>query len=229
MKRIGFLLCGFSAALLLSLVSASIGIVMNGAPYASVLVPLTTWALPLVAIFAAAYVMAVPSMRGVAALHFMALAAIAGAVLWPIYAHAQEASGTTVNAGDLFSGVRGPIEYGVGLVVAAILGWLSLLVKNNIGLSIDGKMRDSLQNALLNGLHLGLDEVQSRADATTIDVKSVLVAKAIAYVREYSSDAVKHFKLGDVDLEQMAKAKLPQVLPAEVAAAVAGAAKPAGA
>lgn len=218
MKRIGFLLCGFSSALVLSLASASIGIVANGAPYASVLVPLTTWALPLAVIFAAAYVLAVPSMRGVAALHILALAAVAGAVLWPVYAMAQEAGGTTINAGSLFSDARGTIETVVGVGVAAILGWISLLVKKNLGLSIDGKMRDTLQSAAMNGVHLGLDKVQSYADTKNFDVKSKIIADGIGYIRQYAPQAVKHFGLGEDDLAAIVKSKLAQLQPAEVTA-----------
>lgn len=218
MKSIGFLLCGFSAALFLSLASASIGIAANGAPYASVLVPVTMWGLPLAVIFAAAYVMAQPSVGAVTALNVVALTAVAGAVLWPVYALAQDASGTTINAGSLFSDVRGTIETVLGVVVFGVLGLLSALVKKNLGLSIDGKMRDTLQSAAMNGVHLGLDKVQSYADTKNFDVKSKIIADGIGYIRQYAPQAVKHFGLGEEQLADIVKAQLAKLQPAEVTA-----------
>lgn len=218
MKLLGLLLCGLNVCLMISLFGASVSIVLHGAPYASVLGALTTWGLPLAVVFAAAYVMAQPSTRGIVALHVLSMAAIAGAVLWPVYALAQDASGTTVNAGGLFSDARGTIEAVVGVVVAAILGWISLLVKKNLGLSIDGKMRDTLQGAAMNGVHLGLDKVQGYADTKNFDVKSKIIADGIGYIRQYAPQAVKHFGLGEDDLAAIVKAKLAQLQPAETAA-----------
>jgi hypothetical protein len=218
MRQLGFLLCGFSAALMFSLASASVGIALHGAPYASVLMPVATWGLPMAVIFAVACVLVRPSLRSIAVLNALAFAAIAGAVLWPVYAMAQEAGGTTINAGSLFSDVRGTIETVAGVVVFGVLGLLSALVKKNLGLSIDGKMRDTLQSAAMNGVHLGLDKVQSYADTKNLDVKSKIIADGIGYIRQYAPQAVKHFGLGEDDLAAIVKAKLAQLQPAEVAA-----------
>lgn len=218
MKLLGYLVIGFGLAFGLSLTVASATVFLHGAPYASIMRPVTTWGLPIAVIFAAAFVMAQPSARAVVALHAVAITAIAGAVLWPVYALAQDASGTAINAGGLFSDVRGTIEMVVGVVVAAIVGWLSLLVKSNLGISIDTKMRDTLQSAIMNGVHYGLDGVQSLADNKTIDVKYEIVAKGIEYVRQYAPKAIKHFGLGDDDLEAMLKAQLAKLQPAEVTA-----------
>lgn len=218
MKLLGLLLCGLSVALTVSLAGASIEIALHDAPYASVLGPVTTWGLPIAVIFAAAFVLARPSARAIVALHVLAVAGIAGAVLWPVYALAQDASGTTINAGGLFSDVRGTIEMVIGVIVFGVLGLLSALVKKNLGLSIDGKMRDTLQSAAMNGVHLGLDKVQSYADTKNLDVKSKIIADGIGYIRQYAPQAVKHFGLGEDQLAEIVKAQLAKLQPAEVTA-----------
>lgn len=218
MKGIGFLLCGLSAALMVSLLYAVAGVAFYGAPYASVLVPMTTWGLPIIVIFGAAFVAVRPSLRAIAVLNVLTIVAIGGAVLWPVYALAQDASGTTINAGGIFSDMRGTIETGAGVVVAGVLGWLSFLVKKNTGLSIDGKMRDTLQSAAMNAVHYGLDHVQSTADKTDIDVKSQVLAQGIEYLRKYAPAAIKHFNLSGDDLLVLLRAKLAQLQPAEVTA-----------
>lgn len=218
MVRLGFLLCGLSAAMMISLGYAWIGVVAYGAPPASLITPLTTWGLPMLVIFAAAFVLVRVSTKSIAALHVLAIVGIAGAVLWPVYALAQDASGTTISAGGLFSDVRGGLEMLVGVVVAGVLGLLSAIVKKNLGLSIDGKMRDTLQSAAMNGVHFGLDKVQDLADKATIDVKSQIIADGIGYVRQYAPKAIKHFGLGEEDLAAIVRAKLAQLQPAEVTA-----------
>lgn len=164
------------------------------------------------------YEAAQPTLRRVFALVLVAFLSVSAIVLWPLYAMAQDAGATTISAGSLFSDVRGPIETALGVVIAAVLGWLSYMVKSNLGLSIDGKMRDTLQSALMNGVHFGLDQVQHAADQQSIDVKSTVVLQGIQYVREYAPKAIKHFGLSEDDLAKMLKAKLAELQPAETKA-----------
>lgn len=220
MKLLGILLCGISAVLTLSLGLSLIFGAAGPEPFDTILRPVFAWVPCLLLVFLAAVISAQPrfslSMSGRA----LAVLMLAGAFLWPAYALAQAApaSPTEVNLGGVFGDLRGTIETLVAVVVAAILGLIGALVKKNVGLSIDGKMRDTLQSAVMNGVHLGLDAVQSAADRTTIDVKSAVVADGIGYVRRYAPAAVKHFKLGDDDLAAMLKAKLAALQPAEAAA-----------
>lgn len=220
MKLLGILHCCISAVLVLSIgLSVTFGSV-GPDPFGAVLRPVFAWAPCLLLVLVAAVMSAHPRFSLGFSGRALAVLMLAGAFLWPAYALAQAApvSPTEVNLGGVFGDLRGTIEALVAVVVAAILGLIGALVKKNVGLSIDGKMRDTLQSAVMNGVHLGLDAVQSAADRTTIDVKSAVVADGIGYVRRYAPAAVKHFKLGDDDLAAMLKAKLAALQPAEAAA-----------
>lgn len=218
MKLLGLLTLGVSAMLTMSLVSVPIRAWADPGPIVVYLQPVAGFAFSLVLLVAAGCVLAQPRfLMGIPG-RTLAVLGIVVAVLCPVYAMAQDAASTTVGLGDLFRDVRGTIETLISVVVAGVLALLAALVKKNLGLSVDEKMRGALQSALMNGVHVGLDAVQGAADKTSIDVKSEVIAKAIGYVRSYAPIAVKHFKLGEDQLAEMVRAKLAELQPAETKA-----------
>lgn len=153
-----------------------------------------------------------------------AVVMVAAILLWPVLVFAQAASpsGSTVDAGAWFSDIRGTIEAVVSVVVGLILSFLSWLVKKNLGISIDAKYRDALQTALMNGVHLGLDHVEAATAGDKFDLRSDIAARAVTYAHDFASGAIKHFKLDDAALAEMARAQLAKLLPAEAVANVTG-------
>lgn len=218
-KFLGAVVCGLSAVLALSLITVPIQSWPGTAPFESYLRPVAAWVPCIFLVLAAGCVLAEhrsltgPGARALAAIGFVA------AFLWPAYALAQDAAATTVNAGDLFRDFREAIEWGIGLLVAAIVGLIAAMIRRATGLSIDAKMQERLQTAAMNGVHLGLDRVQGLADGATVDVKSKILVAAIEFMRREAPAAIKHFKLADDDLEALARAKLAEVQPAGVKAA----------
>lgn len=218
MKLLRILAIGFSVMLVVSLIGVPIRAWSDPAPFVVYLKPVAAWGLALALIVAAGCVLAQPRVLVGAPGRVAAVIGIAVALLCPVLAYAQDAASTTVGLGDLFRDVRSTIETLIGVVVAGVLALLAALVKRNLGLGIDEKMRNALQSALMNGVHAGLDLVQDAADKTSIDVKSEVVAKGIGYVRSYAPLAVKHFKLTEDDLAEMLRAKLAELQPAETKA-----------
>lgn len=224
-KFLGAVVCSLSAVLVLSLIAVPIQAWPAVAPFGSYLRPVAAWVPCIILVFAAGMVLAEPRWATGPGARALAVVGIVVAFLWPAYALAQDAAASTViSAGDLFRDLREVIEWGIGIVVAAIFGLLAAMVKRTFGLSVDAKMQERLQTAAMNGVHLGLDKVQGLADGATVDVKSKILVTAIEFMRREAPAAIKRFKLDDDDLEALARAKLAEVQPAGVKAArVAGA------
>ncbi|MGX5776496.1 hypothetical protein [Methylorubrum zatmanii] len=218
MRLLGILALAFSTLLVVSLVGVPIRAWSDPAPFIVHLKPVAAWGLALVLVVAAGCVLAHPRILAGLSGRALAVLGIAAALLWPAYALAQDAAGTTISLGDLFRDVRSTVETLIAVAVAGVLAFLASLLKKNLGLGVDEKMRNALQSALMNGVHAGLDYVQDAADRTSIDVKSEIVAKGIGYVRQYAPLAVKHFKLSEDDLAEMLRAKLAELQPAEAKA-----------
>lgn len=215
-KFLGAVLCGLSAVLVLSFVAVPIQAWPQAAPFEAYLRPVTAWMPCIFLVFAAGLVLAEPRYLTGPFARALAVLGIVAAFCWPAYALAQDAAPSTViSAGDLFRDMRSTIETLIGVIVAGVLALIANLVRRNLGLSIDDRMRGALQSALMNGVHMGLDAVQGAADTAKIDVKSRIVAEGIQYVRQYAPAAVKHFKLGEDDLAKMLQAKLAELQPAE--------------
>lgn len=222
MKILGFVMCAVSAVLVLSIVAVPIQGWPGTAPFDAYLRPVGAWVPCLLMIGASGAVLAEPRALIGAPGRALAVAVLGVAMLWPAFALAQDAAAATptmVNLGDVFRDFRDTIVTLIGAVVALIVGVIAAAVRKSTGLSIDAKMRESLQSAAMNGVHFGLDRVQDIADRTSIDVKSRIIAEGVQYIRQYAPKAIAHFKLGEGDLEAIARAKLAELQPAAVKAA----------
>jgi hypothetical protein len=118
-------------------------------------------------------------------------------------------STTTVAVGGLYEVLQPYLLQLVGVLAAALVGWLAELVRRYLNLSIDKQNRDALQRALMTGAGLLLSKIQAQADNTQIDVKNPMVKEVLDHVIASSPDAIKYFGL------------TPEVLAEKIAAKVA--------
>lgn len=213
MKFVGMLALGFSALLAVALIGVPIRAWSDPAPFVEYLRPVAAWGLALVLVVAAGCVLAQPRAFVGAPGRVLAVVGIVAAVLCPVFAYAQDAASTTVNLGDVLGDLRSTIVAAITVIVSGIVALLAAAVKKSTGLTIDTKMQERVQSALMTGIHLGLDRVQAIADRTDIDVKSQIIAGAIQYARGYAAKDIKGLKLSEYDLEAFALAEFQKTIP----------------
>ena len=213
MKLLGLAAACFSALLVVSLVSVPIRAWPDAAPLEAYLWPIATWGPCMVLALAAACILVEPRALVGAPGRVVAVIAVAAAVFWPAFALAQDAASTTVNLGDVFGDLRSTIVTVITVVVSGIVALLAAAVKKSTGLTIDTKMQERVQSAMMTGIHLGLDRVQAVADRTDIDVKSQIIAGAIQYARGYAAKDIKGLKLREYQLEDLARAEFQKIVP----------------
>lgn len=213
MKLLGILALGFSAMLVVTLIGVPIRAWSDPAPFVEYLRPVAAWGLALVLVVAAGCVLAQPRAFVGAPGRALAVVGIAVAVLCPVFAWAQDVASTTVNLGDVFGDLRSTIVTVISAIVMGIVALLAAAVKKSTGLTIDTKMQERVQSAMMTGVHLGLDRVQAIADRTDIDVKSQIIAGAIQYARSYAAKDIKGLKLSEYQLEDLARAEFQKIVP----------------
>jgi hypothetical protein len=143
--------------------------------------------------------------------------ALAGALLCALIAAVNPAlaQDTTVQIGGLWGSVRPIIADLIGIVVVAVLGWITKIVHDRFGIEIEAKHREALQTAAVNGINMALGRFDSKIESLSIDVKNKVIADAMSYMIKAVPDAITYFKLDqktDV-LRDLLKAKLTVALP----------------
>lgn len=122
------------------------------------------------------------------------------------------AQDTSVPVAGFWEILRPYVVEVAGILVAAVLGWLSMKANKMFGLSIEAKHREALQSALMNGVQRGVATLDRVASHTDIDTRSAIVAEGLRYVQAYAPDAVKYFNLTPADLGDLLEARLGSVL-----------------
>ena len=101
---------------------------------------------------------------------------------------------------------------GTGLSVVGMWAIRWLGSKNK--LLADAEVRRYLDNALLQGLGLGLERTREFAQQrSTVAVRSVIVAEAAQHVITHVPDALRRFNLDEAGVKQMLEARLPLIDP----------------
>jgi hypothetical protein len=118
---------------------------------------------------------------------------------------------TSVDIGGFWTALLPYIASAVGGLITFLVGWVLVLVKSKLGLSIDDSMRASLQTAATNATGLVLNKLGNTLNGKTVDVGNVLVADAVNYVMKAAPDAIAHFGLTPDAIAQKILALLPQV------------------
>ncbi len=147
----------------------------------------------------------------------LALCASAGALmlLVPMGAYAQTAApaaSTTISLAPIVDGLGGFVSSIAGLLIAAVLGWLTTKINSWLGLSLDASHRDAVHSARMTAVNAGIAKIDGALDTKSLDVGSPVIASAVSYVLQAVPDAVKYFGLDAASLEQMALAKLQSLL-----------------
>jgi len=133
-------------------------------------------------------------------------AIFASIVLAPVVAFAQD--NTSVNVGELLAPWLEMLVGAIAVLIAALLSWITAMIKQKTGIDIEARHREALQTALTNGAGLILAKVKDSVAGKEIDVRSEIVRDAISYVNQAAPDAVKKFGLTPQDLAEKLMAKL---------------------
>ena len=147
------------------------------------------------------------------------LAALCAALF--LAAPAAYAGDTTVSIGDLWTGVVPYITAAIGAVITFLTGWVLMLIKTKLGLSIDDSMRASLQTAATNAAGLVLGKLGNNLQGVKVDLRNEFIADAVNYVIKAAPDAIAHFGLTPDMIAQKILALLPQVANTTVTATTA--------
>lgn len=118
------------------------------------------------------------------------------------------AQDTTVDVGSIWDAWAPSLNELVGTIVAAIVGWLALIVKSKLNIDIEARHREALQAALLQAAGLVIGKVGDLTKAVKIDVKSAALAEGIEYVLSSAPDALSFFGLDMDDIAEKLKAKI---------------------
>jgi len=117
----------------------------------------------------------------------------------------------TITGSDIAGFVMPTIQAVVSALVLYGVGWLALLLKTKLGVSIDDSMRASIQTAATNAAGLVLNQLGNTLQGKTITVQTPFIADAVNYVLKNAPDAVAHFGLTPDAIAQKIIALLPQI------------------
>lgn len=131
-------------------------------------------------------------------------------VALPVVAIAQEiaAQNSKVLIGDLIAPWLQTVLAIIGFLLTILIAWIAALIKARTGFEIEGKHREALQSALLNGAGLILAKFKQQLDSRDVDVRNAAIKDAIVYVNQNAADAVRYFALDNNDLAEKVTAKL---------------------
>lgn len=142
---------------------------------------------------------------------------VAGALLVFIFivfiiapAFAQDAD-TTISLTGFLDPIRPLLMEMVGLLVAAVIGWITMRLNRSLGMTIEARHREALQSALMNGAFYGLNQLDKAASSVTFDTHNKMVAEGVRYVQKSVPDAIKFFGLTPERLRELLEAKIPAI------------------
>lgn len=138
-------------------------------------------------------------------------AIFASIMLAPVVAFAQE--NTSINVGQLLAPWLEMLVGAVAILITALLGWITAMIKQKTGIDIEARHREALQTALTNAAGLVISRVQGSIADVDFDVRHALVKDAILYVNQAAPDAVERFGLTPQDIAEKLTAKLGLVAP----------------
>lgn len=162
-----------------------------------------------------------PSGRFLLAFLCVTMAGACAILASQVHASTAELAGeapTVFPAAELVGFLSPYIQAVVSGFVLAVLSVLTPVLKQRWGLDIEARHREALHSALMTGVRDGLGVLQVKAGSTAIEVRSAVVAHAIAWARSSVPDALAKFQLDRDDeaalakLEKLANATLTSVL-----------------
>mgnify|MGYP001271248871 CR=1 FL=1 len=124
------------------------------------------------------------------------------------------AQDTNVHVGGLWGVLRPYIADLIGIGVAGLIAYLSMLLRTKFGIEIEARHREALHSAAVTGVNMALGQLNGRVEGLTVDVKNKLLADAMTYVIKSVPDAIRFF-----ELDQKADA-LRDILKSKMASAI---------
>lgn len=136
-------------------------------------------------------------------MHLLSGALLALAFVTPAFAQA-----TAVPVGSLYDLLASFLTPIVGVVVAAIGGYLANLLRIKFGLQIEEQHRNAFQTALTNAAGLAIAKGKDIVGGKTVDVKNPAIADAVNYVIKAAPDALKYFGITPASIAEKITAKI---------------------
>lgn len=152
-------------------------------------------------------------LRPAAALFAAALVVTFAGAAW-----AQSSEETSIDLAPLVTIVAPYIVEGIVALVLLVVGWAA---RRFLGLEIEKRHREALDQALRAGAAWGLAKAKEHAAGkVSIDVKHVAVANALRYVLDATPDAIRSFGLTPERVKELIEARMaPTPFEAELIAA----------
>jgi hypothetical protein len=119
-------------------------------------------------------------------------------------------SPNAVAIGGAFSAVQSWILTVVGALASAAIAWVSKMLNDRLGISVDDSLRNALQTATTNAAGLVLNGIGNQLQGRKLDVGEV-GNNIVQYVFANVPDAIKHFGLDQDRIANMILAKVPQI------------------
>lgn len=125
-----------------------------------------------------------------------------------VLATAPALAATVIDGESIFGAWRPYIVEIVGILVAAVVGWIVKLIRDKIGLDIEARHREALQTALNNAAGLIIGKGENLAGKLKITVQNDAIAEAVSYVLKGAPDALAYFGVTPDRVRQMIEAKV---------------------
>jgi hypothetical protein len=139
----------------------------------------------------------------------LAFSIFAVVVVFPMMAFAQDASTVVTPFDTIYKGYVEPIVLSiVGVIVTAIIAWVSAIIKRYTGIDIEAKYGKRIHDAVMTGVSAGLTKAGIAAADFKIDVHYQIVADAVNWTKRTVPDALDHFGMTAEEIQKLALSKV---------------------
>lgn len=94
------------------------------------------------------------------------------------------------------------------VAITALLGFLATRLSAWTGITIEASHREALHSAAMTGVNLALSRLDVSMSGVSVDVRSAVVADAVAWVLRSVPDALKHLNVTPEKVRAIVEAKL---------------------
>ena len=92
--------------------------------------------------------------------------------------------------------------------VTALIAWAAAAFQRWTGVRIDQAHREALHGAAMTGVNMALSKLGVAASGLAIDVKSAVIAQAIAWMEKSVPGALAHFRMTPDKLADLVESKI---------------------
>lgn len=123
----------------------------------------------------------------------------------------QAAPGGVLDVGAAFGWLAPYVDTTVSAVLSALVGWVLLLLKSKLNLSVDQSHRDALQSFVLRQASSLVADGFVRMQGLKVTVDSTALRNAAELAGRFTQEAVQHFGITPQTLQEMIVDKIPHV------------------